>query len=176
MNRFTLIFMLSTMLTVVLYSAPIFIPGLELLLLPVLVIIFGIGIFGILTLPFFFYKIFKRRVVSMRLKYIISAAIGFCIGLILNKPISSWDEEQRNLSGKIVSTEIEKFKQENGYYPEALSALNRMKLDHSLPTNYKTDRFIYRLTGDSYDLDIPIPIMDRWHWNGEAQEFEYDDF
>lgn len=176
MNRYIKVFVLCIVLTLAVYSIPIFFPGFELLLLPVYVIMFGIWVFGIIALPFVLYRIYKRRSVPLRLKSVISASTGFVVGLILNTPISNWDEEQRNLSGRILYNEINIYMQEKGYYPESLSSLNQLKLDQSLPSNYKTDRFIYHLTDDGFDLNIQIPIMDRWHWNEEAQEFEYDDF
>lgn len=54
--------------------------------------------------------------------------------------------------------------------------LATMRLTH-LPFAYTWDKFDYRLTSDNdYDLDIPVHIMDRWHWDKEKQAFVYSDF
>ena len=46
-----------------------------------------------------------------------------------------------------------------------------------LPFTYTLDKFNYNIKNDNtYDLDIPIPIMDRWHWNTEKKAFEYSDY
>jgi hypothetical protein len=106
----------------------------------------------------------------------IGIAIGFYLGLLCLKPIDNWEVRQRNLSGQILTSEIENYKQLNGVYPDSLSQLDIDKLNKVLPKTYQMDRFTYFVKESNYDLDIPIPIFDRWHWDKDKKVFEYSDF
>jgi len=137
---------------------------------------FLIGLSGVITIPLGLYRLVRKQPLNKWVTRFIGLAIGFYLGLLFQKPIDTWDRQQRNISGQILTSEIEKFKDENGQYPNSLKQLNLEDLNKSLPHTYKTDRFTYFVRNGDYDLDIPIPILDRWHWNKDKKEFEYDDF
>lgn len=158
------------------YTIGIFFFGVDIILLPVILILFLIGVLGLITIPVGLYRLIRKQSVNKWLTWIIGLAIGFYLGLILQKPIDNWNREQRNISGQIVTAELEKFKQENGQYPDSLTQLNIDDLNKSLPSTYHTHRFDYFTINGGYNLNIPIPIFDRWHWNKDKKEFEYDDF
>lgn len=167
--------LLGVVLTICFYSIGIFYSGAELLLLPFIIGLFLIGLAGFYTIPIGLYQILKKQDVNRWLKRSIGLALGFYLGLLLQNPVSNWDHQQRNLSGQIISAELEEFKQENGKYPKDFSLLDVDKLNKLLPNTYQVDKFNYRTSsGTDYDLDIPIPITDRWHWNKETKEFEFN--
>lgn len=176
MKRLLIIISISLGLTLTFYSIGIFFTGLELLLLPFIIILFLIGLSGIVIIPIGLYRLFKKQNLNKWLVLFIGLSIGFYLGLLLQKPIDNWDRKQRNLSGQLLTLEIEKHKTLNGEYPKSLNELNISFLNETLPRTYKIDRFTYNVRQGDYDLDIPIPIFDRWHWNKENKEFEYSDF
>ncbi|MCZ4410659.1 sulfite exporter TauE/SafE family protein [Cryomorphaceae bacterium 1068] len=176
MKRILIPIFLGVILTMTFYTIGIFFIGAALLLLPLGIVLFLIGLTGLVTLPLGLYRLLRKQTINKWLTRFIGLAIGFYVGLIFQRPIDDWDKKQRNISGKILTSEIEKFKEENGDYPTSLSQLNLKDLNESLPQTYQTSRFTYFAKNGEYDVDIPIPILDRWHWNKESEEFEYDDF
>lgn len=147
--------------------------GFDLLFLPLLIGLFLIGLSGIITVPIGIFKFIKQAKLSNWLLKSIGLAIGFYLGLAFQQPINNWNENQRNLSGRIIATELENYKNSYGNYPEDLKQLN---LNNDLPIIYKVEKFTYNLSNDGYDLDIPVHIFDRYHWNKTKKEFEYSDF
>jgi hypothetical protein len=135
-----------------------------------------IGVSGLITIPLGIYKYFRKKPLSKTLVIFIALSIGYFFGYFLEKPIYKWDEQQRNISGQILTAEIENYKSDNGFYPSTLNQLNIDKLNSDLPKTYQLDKFSYHITDDGYDLDIPIAIFDRWHWDRIKQQFFYDDF
>lgn len=141
-----------------------------------MILLFIAGLSGLITIPIGLIRVIRKRFIPNKLILLIGFGIGFYIGLILQQPIHSWDSRQRNLSGKIVTTELENYKNKYGHYPDSLTQLDLTQLNETLPKTYKIDRFIYYFKDGKYDLNIPILIMDRWHWNKDKYEFVYDDF
>jgi ABC-type multidrug transport system permease subunit len=176
LKRFIIITLISSILTIFCWTVGIFISGIDLLLLPLMIALVLFGISGLLTIPLGLYKFFRRQPFSKTLVTLIAISIGYFCGYFLEKPIYKWDEQQRNISGQILTAEIEKFKSENEFYPSTLKQLNVDKLNSELPKTYQLHKFSYHKKDDSYDLDIPIPIVDRWHWERIKQQFIYDDF
>ncbi|TAD94762.1 MAG: hypothetical protein EAZ97_16385 [Bacteroidetes bacterium] len=169
--------LLSIILTITCWTIGLFYVGLDLLFLPLMLLLFLIGISGIITIPIGFYRFIKKQIVGKGLSIFIGLSIGFYFGLLLQKPIDNWDTEQRNLSGQILATELENYKNLNGVYPKKLSQLNLSNLNNELPNNYQIQRFTYFVRDNGkYDLDIPIPIFDCWHWNENKKAFIYNDF
>ncbi len=158
------------------YTIGIFLWGAEIFLLPIILVLFLAGLSGLITIPIGLYRFIKKQALSKWLVRSIGLATGFYIGLLLQNPIGNWDEEQRNISGNIIATELDEFKLNNKTYPDSLTQLDLEELDKSLPATYKVNRFTYMIRNGEYDLDIPIPIFDRWHWNKDKKEFEYDAF
>ena len=121
--------------------------------------------------------VIRKNQVGQKIKYLgllKSCVFGTYLGFAILTPIDNWDEQQRQKSGLIISDSLENYKRTKGSYPTDLSAI---KDDLAvLPLTYTWDKFDYHVTDDSYDLDIPIPIMDRWHWNKEKKTFVYSDF
>jgi len=119
----------------------------------------------------------KKNQERRKIKYIgllKSCVFGIYLGFALVNPISNWDEQQRQKSGLIINDSLENYKRINGSYPTDLTAI---KDDlSSLPSTYTLEKFNYHVTNDSYDLDIPILIMDRWYWDKEKRVFVYSDF
>lgn len=103
-------------------------------------------------------------------------ALGFYAGLLIQKPIDDWDTKQRTASGLVIAVKLEKFKHEFGIYPDSLEQLDSNALNRLLPETYPLERFTYVAWKDKYDLDIAIPMFDRWHWDKEKGIFEYVDF
>ncbi|MBN2756402.1 MAG: hypothetical protein JXR51_04425, partial [Bacteroidales bacterium] len=115
---------LNIVLTITFFSLGIFFPGVEILILPLLIIQFLIGISVIITIPSSIYIFYKTKSIKKHLIIFIGLSIGFFIGFLIQKPIDNWDKNQRNLSGKILSSEIEKYLEKNKNYPENLHKLN----------------------------------------------------
>ena len=176
MKRILIPIFLGVILTMTFYTIGIFFFGVDLLLLPLGIVLFLIGLTGLVTLPIGLYRLLRKQTINKWLTRFVGLAIGFYLGLIFQRPIDNWDKNQRNISGQILTSEIEKFKENNGEYPSTLNQLSLKDLNVSLPETYQTDRFTYFVREGEYDLDIPIPIFDRWHWNKDKKEFEYDDF
>jgi uncharacterized membrane protein YgaE (UPF0421/DUF939 family) len=176
MKRLIIPIFIGVIVTMTFYTIEVFYFGAVLLLLPLIIVMLLIGLSGLVTIPIGFYRLVRKQPLNKWLTRFIGLAIGFYVGLIFQRPIDDWDKKQRNISGKILTSEIEKFKEENGDYPTSLSQLNLTDLNETLPQTYQTSRFTYFAKNGEYDLDIPIPILDRWHWNKQNEEFEYDDF
>tara|TARA_R110002012_G_scaffold320819_1_gene545759 strand:- start:20625 stop:21170 length:546 start_codon:yes stop_codon:yes gene_type:complete len=156
------------------YVVPLFYIGLEFLLLPFMLIVLTAGIVGVVTIPLTAYKVYKSQRISNWLNWLNGLAIGAYFGYLITIPILDWDEEQRNLSGILVSEHLEEYRNKNGTYPTELSDLQVAQLNKKLPNTYQLDRFSYFVKENEYALDIPIPITDRWHWNREEQKWEYE--
>jgi hypothetical protein len=176
MKKIIIPILISVALTMSFYTIGIFLWGTEIFLLPIILVLFLAGLSGLITIPIGLYRFIKKQALSKWLVRFVGLAIGFYLGLIFQRPIDNWDKNQRNISGQILASEIEKFKENNGEYPSTLNQLSLKDLNVSLPETYQTDRFTYFVREGEYDLDIPIPIFDRWHWNKDKNEFEYDDF
>jgi len=176
MKRLTIAILVSVFLTILCWTIGYFGYFIALILMPLMFFLFIVGLSGLITIPIGLICVIKKRSISKRLIFFIGLAIGFYIGLLLQQPIDSWDTKQRNLSGEILTSELECFKKQYGKYPDSLDQLEIYKLNDKLPSTYKISRFTYRLNNNKYDLDIPIPIMNSWHWSRYKNEFEYDDF
>ena len=135
-----------------------------------------IGVAGLGTLSFGIFNLVKKKPSNKWLTRINGIALGYYLGYLLLIPINYWDERQRNLSGQIVVEKLEEFKALRGKYPDKLTDLDLKQIDTLLPLAYKSDRFNYSVRDNKFDLDIPIPIMDRWHWNNDKKIFDYSDF
>jgi hypothetical protein len=104
-----------------------------------------------------------------------SLVFGAYLGLIMLNPVDNWDKEQRQKSGLIVSESLERYKGKKGNYPKDLAEI-KSELSN-LPSTYPWDKFQYHVREDNtYDLDVPIPILDRWHWDRNKKVFLYDDW
>lgn len=100
--------------------------------------------------------------------------LGLFIGYLIQRPIWNWDEQNRNMAGDMISQSLEDFKSEHGNYPQTLSEL---VIDlELLPSTYPLNKFEYTSKDETYQLYIPIPIIDRWYWNRTQRKFEYQDF
>ena len=152
-----------------------FYPGTEFLLMRIMLLLLLAGIGGLVTIPLAIIKQWGHK--SIRLKswllLFVGTALGFYIGCLVQRPIDNWDENQRNISGRLISTNLNDYYIKNGRFPETLSQLDAATLNNSLPTNYKVDRYTYSVDSNKYHLDIPIPLTSRWHWNKDIQTFEY---
>ena len=162
--------------TIFCWTIGIFIWGIELLLLPIM---FGIGLLSlsgpIILIVYLIRKNNGGGLQSKNLGRLKSLVFGIYLGFILLNPIYNWDRDQRQKSGLILSESLEIYKKGNGKYPTDLTEI-KDELTH-LPSAYSWYKFSYHLKSDNnYDLDIPIPIMDRWHWDREKQVFIYSDF
>jgi hypothetical protein len=167
---------ISLSLTILVWASPVFAPGLELLFVPGALLLFCIGIAGLVAIPFSAYRFLQKKTSNDWLTWINGLAIGFYLGYVLLIPIDNWDEQQRNLSGQILAEKLHEYKISNGQFPNRLSQLNVDLINESLPSEYKIDRFNYFVRDTTFDLDIPIPILDRWHWNHTKKVFEYHDW
>lgn len=176
MKSYLLTFLLSIAFTISFYAVAIFFPRLEFYLIPIAFGMFLIGLLGFVVMPIGLFKLIKHKAINPGLKLIISLALGYYVGLMLHFPLSNWDENNRNLSGQILSSELEKFKLSNGSYPDSLEQLSLKELEQKMPSTYKPDRFGYYIQKDDYMLYIPIPIFDRWLWDKEENKFVYNDF
>lgn len=173
LKRLVPLVLIGVLLTLTSYTIGMFFAGAEIFFLPVILILFLIGGSGLFTIPVGFYRFLRKLTINKWLSRFIGLAIGFYIGLLIQRPIDDWNQKQINISGQIVTAELEKFKQENGHYPDSLSQLNLNDLNKSLTYTYKIDRFNYILTERDYDLVIPVATLDRWKWNKDKKEFEY---
>ncbi len=152
------------------YTLTIFYEGADLLLLPLVVILGLVGLFGIITIPFFIFLIVKKRPGGRVLIWVTGLALGTYLGFIAVTPLINWDRDHRDLSGKLISIEIENYKAIHEQYPENLNELNTELLNDVLPSTYQLKRFSYRRTDDYYDLDIPgLTLL---HWNTKTGNWE----
>ena len=174
LNKIKIPLLIGVFLTILFYSLAIFFNGIELLLIPVFLVVFIAGLLGVFTIPLGFYKIYKKIEIKGYLIWLIGLALGFYIGLLIQKPIDSWDKRQRNLSGEYVVKKIQDHYLQTGNYPDSLTMLY-ISTD-SLAGAYSVDRFGYTKHDSTFTLYLPIPIMDRWEWNILKSEFEYVDF
>ena len=163
------------LLTIFCWSIGIFVWGLELLLFPIMLALFLLSLAGPIILIFYLIAKNKERGIKVKkLGQLKNLIFGNYIGFLLLNPITDWDEQQRQKSGLMISAALENFKKENGRYPKILSEVKNDLT--TLPFTYTLDKFNYHVMDSTYDLDIPIPIMDRWHWDIEKRTFEYNDF
>jgi len=139
-----------------------------------MVLLFLIEVSALFTFPIIIYRVIKKQTVHAGVLALFFASIGILTGLSAHRPIDSWDEVQRNRSGRLISEELEIYKSKNGSYPSKLSHLDTLKLNSTLPRTYPFHRFTYHPTNQEYDLDIPI-FLDRWHWEKEKQVFMHSD-
>ena len=175
-KRIILAILLITGVTVICWTAGIFYFGLDFFLTPLMVIWFIIGLSGLLTIPLGIYCLIKRQIIGKWLILSICLSIGFYFGQLLQMPIDNWDIKQRNISGEILTAKIENFKKLTGNYPDSLTQLGIDKLNNLLPKTYQIDKFTYFIREQEYDLEILIPVFDRWNWDKEKREFVYQDF
>lgn len=154
----------------------VFNPGIDLFILPIHVFLVLIGLSGLFTIPLMLYKYFKKQAISRLLLTFTAASVGYFAGSFLEQPIYQWDEKQRNISGQIMATAIEKFHSEQQRYPGSLHQLNEKKLNGTLPKTYQMSRFEYQLIGDDYHLEVLIPFFDRWKWDRNERRFVYEDY
>jgi hypothetical protein len=170
-----ILFITSTLVTVFCWTIGIFYWGLDLLLLPVMMGIFFIAVSGPVVVIIYLIRKNRDGQGLKNLGRLKSLAFGAYLGLILLNPVDNWDEEQRQKSGLIVSESLERYKGQKGNYPKDLAEI-KSELSN-LPTTYPWDKFHYHVKEDNtYDLDILIPIMDRWHWDKDKNKFLYDDW
>ncbi len=167
---------MSSVLTVLAWTAPIFLPGIELLLLPVMFLLFLAGVSGFVTLSIGLFNVIRSKQSARWIDLLGGVAVGFYLGYAVLIPINDWDKRQRNLSGQILTESLDAYKLSHGKYPASLSDLDTVTVNNNLPFTYKLERFNYIAENEKFDLDIPIPIMDCWHWNNTEKFFEYSDF
>jgi hypothetical protein len=169
--------LISIVLTVSAWTLPIFYSGIEFIYLPFMLVLFLTGIAGIITIPYGVFKAWGHKSIRSNkwLQYSIGTALGFYIGYIILIPIDNWDDRQRNLSGQLISQKLQAYKASHGTYPKSLKDIDISNLNSSLPTAYKIDRFSYTSEQNKFDLDIPVPFLDRWHWDENKQIFIYRD-
>lgn len=164
----------ATLVTVFCWTIGIFFWGIDLLLLPLMFGLFILMLSGPIIIVIY---LIRKNQAEQKIKYLgflKSCAFGTYLGFVLLKPVDTWDERQRQRSGLIISATLENYKRIKGSYPTDLTVI---KGELSvLPSTYTWDKFSYHVTDHSYDLDIPIPIMDRWHWDKEKKTFVYSDF
>jgi len=164
MKRLLIIILISFGLTLTLYSIRMFFNfnGLELLILPFNIILFLCGLSGIIIIPIGAYRLFKKQSLNKWLVIFIGLSIGFYLGVLFQKPIDNWDRNQRNISGQLLTLELEKYKSLNGEYPKSLNELDVSHLNETLPRTYQIYRYNYNVSQGEYDLDIPIHLFDIW--------------
>ena len=149
---------------------------LSFMIIPLFLAVILILFTGILAIPIAIYFQIKRKGLPNFIIITVGIIAGFAVGMVLSSPIHTWDREQRNRSGMIISEYIEDYKSTHGFYPELLEDLDLEEIDENLPRNYKSNRFLYLSNQKEYQLIILIPIFDRWVWNPETREFDYKDF
>ncbi|WP_420387400.1 hypothetical protein [Roseivirga sp.] len=161
-------------LTIACYSISIFIWGIDLFLLPILFLLYLFGILGVIIAPLVVYQYIKNKPTTKWQSILIGLMLGLFIGYLIQRPIWNWDEQNRNMAGDMISQSLEDFKSEHGNYPQTLSEL---VIDlELLPSTYPLNKFEYTSKDETYQLYIPIPIIDRWYWNRTQKKFEYQDF
>ena len=113
--------LIGILLTIQFYSLSIFVSGIEFLLLPIFSFVFLAGVLGIVTIPIGVYRFYKRIKIKRYLYWLVGLALGFYLELLIQKPIDSWDNTQRNLTGKYLAKQIKNYYLLNGYYPDSLN-------------------------------------------------------
>lgn len=170
-----MLFIISTLVTVFCWTIGMFYWGVDLLLLPVMMGIFFIAVSGPVVVIIYLIRRNRNRQGLKNLGRLKSLAFGAYLGLIVLNPVDNWDKEQRQNGGLIVSESLERYRGQKGSYPKDLAEI-KTELSN-LPSTYPWDKFQYRVKEDNtYDLDIPIPIMDRWHWDKDKKVFLYNDW
>jgi len=116
--------LVGLILTFFCWTIGIFYWGIDLLLLPIMLGIILLMLFG----PIILIVYLKRKnkdggLKTKNLGRLKSFAFGTYIGFILINPIHNWDEKQRQKSGLIISENLEIYKNDNGQYPSDLSAI-----------------------------------------------------
>jgi hypothetical protein len=175
MKKLIIFLIISILFTVFAWTSRIYLPGLDLFLLPVMGLLLLVAIIGIVTIPLGIYYFYKKETSGKWLPIVNGIAIGFYLGYLVLIPIDNWDERERNLSGQIIVEKLEAYKISTGKYPEKLIDLGEKDLNAALPCFYKLGKFNYSASVDDFDLDIPEPIMARWHWDNDRKIFEYSD-
>lgn len=176
MKKLLLPLFIGVLVTLVFYSSSIFLPGIEMFLLPFMMILYLLGISTLILVPVVLYKLIKRQRVNKWIVRLFGLLIGLFIGSFLQQPIDNWFRNQRNVSGQIVAAELEKYKESHGQYPDSLAQLDLDKINDLLLNTYQSGRFRYRSRNNQYDLEISIPFFDWWQWNKEEGKFEYEDW
>ncbi len=171
MRKLLLFILLSIALTLTLNAFRIFNNGVGFLIF----LLMFISVSGLITIPLGLYRLIKKRQLSNRLIILIGLSLGFFIGMAVQRPIDNWDKQQQNISGIILSAELEKYKEEKGDYPDKIKELDIERIEEILPMNYKTKRFNYEIIDGEYYLYIPLLFLDKVLWNKEKKEFEYKD-
>lgn len=164
------------LLTIFSWTIGIFVWGIDLLLLPIMAGLFLLSLSGPIILIFYLKRKNKEGGHGIKnLGRLKNLVFGTYLGFLLLNPITDWDKRQRQKSGLMISETLENFKKGKGEYPSDLAEVKSDLTD--LPFTYTLDKFNYNIKDDNtYDLDIPIPIMDRWHWEIEKKVFEYSDY
>ena len=164
------------LLTMFCWTIGIFVWGIDLLLLPLMVGLFLLSLSGPIFLILYLIRKNKDAGLGTRnLGRVKNLIFGTYLGFLLLNPITNWDQQQRQKSGLMISETYENFKKVRARYPSDLTEVKSDLID--LPFTYTLDKFNYNVKDDNtYDLDIPIPIMDRWHWDSEKKVFEYSDY
>ena len=165
---------LSTILVVSFLSLDVFIPGIELLLIPIMLVTVLLGFCGLVVL--ILYKISKGQTLKNIILTSFAILLGCVFAFFLSSAISHWDELQRNLSGKIITNELEIFQSKNGEYPLSFKQLDNGKLNSKLPKLYQLDRFKYYCEDRTYLLEILNPSLDKWQWDKNKKQFIFRDF
>ena len=83
----------SFLLTVGCYSISIFFFGADLLISPILLLLFLIGASGIVTIPLGIFLLVKKRTSFKWLNILIGISLGFYLGLFAQQPIDNWDKK-----------------------------------------------------------------------------------
>ncbi|MEM6522675.1 MAG: hypothetical protein AAF693_02740, partial [Bacteroidota bacterium] len=77
-------------------------------------LLFGYCILVILLL---FLVLLKRVLIKLWVASFLGITTGLFCGYILSDPLLKWDENQRLISGNLISNQLEDFKLLNGAYP-----------------------------------------------------------
>ncbi len=167
---------IGLLVTVFCWTIGIFVWGIDLLLLPIMLGILLLSLSGPVIL--IFYLIRKNKDGGLKIKNLgrlKNLTLGTYLGLLLINPIADWDEQQRQKSGLFISEALENFKNREGKYPSDVTEVKNNLTE--LPFTYTLEKFSYHIKDDkTYDLDITVPVMDRWHWDREKRVFVYSDF
>jgi hypothetical protein len=137
------------------YILALIIPGIEFFLLPVIILLVGAAIVGLIIVPLTYYMVYNDLEPQKWLIWLSSLAIGAYLGFIITTPISYWEKEQRISSGIIISEFLEQHRSLTGNYPKSLSELNKINIDNKLPILYDLDEFRYKYLNGEYYLTIP---------------------
>jgi hypothetical protein len=172
MKRIIIAFFAGIIIPMSYYTIAILYPGKELFLLPFITVVFIVGLFGVVLIPIALFIILRKNPVKKWILVSIGVFFGMLLGMIWQQRINDWDSVQRNLSGQILSQELEDFRLDKGHYPDSLPQLDLNRINAKLPSHYQMERFIYSKNEIQYELGIPIPFFEKYKWNTELNKFE----